>query len=139
MMSSFAIDYYILVVVAAFGVIQFAASMGRLRGLLVIKSPLIARAASLVLVVAAFVWFFDPETRNINDYEGGLDGNIQVLYFFLGAVTAIIVTVVISSFVNARMRAGVPAPRDGLDALRHTTYFRALATSLRYRWKVWRA
>ncbi len=138
MTSSFESDYYIFVLVASLGVIQIAASVGRLTGLLIVKSPIVVRTVGAALIVVAFVWFFDPDTRNINDYEGGLDGNFQALYFALGAASAFLATVVLTSLINVRMTAPKAAPRHGLDALRHTTYFRALSSSLRLGWRQWR-
>ncbi|MCH7746423.1 MAG: hypothetical protein IIC84_10150, partial [Chloroflexi bacterium] len=53
-MFTFATDYYILVFVATVGVIQVAASIGRLNGLLFIKSPIVTRVLAIALAVAAF-------------------------------------------------------------------------------------
>ena len=111
--------------------------MGRLNGLLVFKSPLSARALGVVLVVGAFIFFFSTDTRNINDYEGGLDAPTQALFFFFGAGAAVVTTVLLSSLVNMRM-SGEPSPEGGLDALRDTNYVRALSCSLGYWWKNWR-
>ena len=76
-MFTFATDYYILVAVAATGALQVAASLGGLNGLLFLKRPVPARTLGIALIVAAFVWFFAVEERNINDYEGGLDAPTQ--------------------------------------------------------------
>ena len=138
-MFSFATDYYITVFVATLGVLQVAVSLGQLKGLLIFKSPLVARAFGLALPVGAFAWFFATGTRNVNDYEGGLDGNVQALFLFLGASTAVGVTLLVSSVVNAKMNGEDPQAEDGLDALMHTNYARALGHSFRYRWRVWRA
>ena len=137
-MFTFAIDYYLFAFAGGLGVIQIAVSLGRLKGLLLLRSSLAARAAGGALVIAAFVWFFGTDDRNLNDYEGGLDANVQALLFFLGAATAMATTVVASSIVNARMDGGGPAPGEGFDALRRSTYARALANSLRYWGKEWR-
>jgi hypothetical protein len=137
-MFTFATDYYLCVLFATIGVLQIALSIGQIRGLLIFKSPIIARGLGLTLTVAAFIWFFSTGDRNINDYEGGLDANAQALFFFFGAFSAVIVTYVAASIVNYRM-AGPSAPRDaGLDAVRDTHYARALARSLSYWWKNWR-
>ena len=87
-MFSFVVDYYLFVTVSAFGAIQIASSVASLHGLVLLRSVLATRAVGLGLAVAAAVWFFAVEDRNINDYEGGLDSNIQALLFFLGASTA---------------------------------------------------
>ena len=137
-MFSFAADYFITVLVAALGVIQLAASLGRLDGLLILKSKLLTRGLGLALVPGAFAWFFSTGTRNINDFEGGLDANEQALLLFLATLTAVAVTFLVSSIVNARMRGPEPAPGEGLDALRRTSYARALILSIRYWSKEWR-
>ena len=105
-MFTFATDYYILVAVAATGTLQVAASLGGLNGLLFLKPPVPARTLGIALIVAAFVWFFAAEDRNINDYEGGLDAPTQALFFFLGASTAVAFTLLATSLVNLGMRAG---------------------------------
>ena len=137
-MFTFATDYYLFVFAASLGVIQIAVSLGRLKGLLLLRSRLAARAVAGALVIAAFVWFFSTDNRNLNDYEGGLDANVQALLFFLGAATAMATTAVASSIVNARMDGGGPAPGEGFDALKRSSYARALSHSLRYWGKEWR-
>ena len=137
-MFTFATDYYLLVFAASIGVIQIAASMGRLYGLLIFKSLLVARTFGLILIVASFVWFFGTESRNLNDKNGGLDANSQTLFFFLGASTGLVVTFLVSSLVNIRMNGTEPPPEGGLDALREANYVRALGLSVRYWWRNWR-
>ena len=137
-MFTFAIDYYLFVLVASIGVLQIAVSLGRLKGLLIFKSPFAARGFGLALTVGAFIWFFASGPRILNDYEGGLDANFQALFFFLGAASALVVTIVSSSLVNLRMESSRPLANDGLEVLRHTNYARGLAHSFR-RWsKEWR-
>ncbi len=130
---TFAADYFILVFVAGVGAIQVAASVGGLRGLLVFKTPLVARSVGLLVAVAAFVWFFITTEWNINDYEGGLDSNDQALLFFMAIMAAGIFTLGLSSVVNFRMRDEGADPDGGFDALRGACYFRALGRSLRRR------
>ena len=138
-MITFATDYFLLVFIASIGVLQIAASAGSLNGLLIFKSPLVARALGATLVVAGFVLFFSTGERNINDYEGGLDANIQALFFFLGTMAGGFVTFLVSSIVNLRMRGGDPSPESGLEALKETTFLRALARSLNYWRNNWRS
>ena len=137
-MFTFATDYFLLVFVSTVGVIQAAASMGRLRGLLVFKSPLIARGLGMTLVIGAFVWFFSTGTRNLNDYEGGLDAPTQALFFFLGGLAGMGATLLVSSLVNARLNLRKPTPDEGLGALRDTNYVRAVIHSLGYWRTEWR-
>ena len=131
-MFTFATDYFLLVFVSTFGVIQAAASMGGLRGLLVFKSPVIARGLGIGLVIGAFVWFFSTGTRNLNDYEGGLDAPTQALFFFLGGLAGMSITFLVSSLVNARLNLRDPSPDEGLGALRYTNYVRAVIHNLSY-------
>ena len=137
-MFTFATDYFLLVFIASIGVLQIAASLGRLKGLLIFKTPLVARGLGLVLVIGAFVMFFGTGARNLNDYQGGLDAPDQGLFFFLGGFAGIGVTFALSSLVNLRMNWERPSPEAGLDALRETNYVTALRLSLAYWLREWR-
>ena len=103
MMFTFAADYFIMVFVASLGVMQTAASIGGLRGLLVFKNPLVARPLGIAIAIAAIAWFFMVAERNINDYEGGLDSNQQGLLFFLAVAASGVLTCVLTSLLNWRM------------------------------------
>ena len=140
-MFSFAVDYFIVVFVASLGVMQTAASIGGLRGLLVFKNPLVARPLGIAIAIVAIVWFFMVSERNINDYEGGLDSNEQGLLFFLAVAASGVLTFILTSPLNARMRramgdrsrdTGERAPDEGLDALRSSNWWQALAHNYRY-------
>ena len=136
---NFALDYYLMVVVAVFGTLQLAASIGGLHGLLLFKSPRAARMLGIILVLVALAMFFGADERNINDYEGGLDGNFQGLFFLLGTVTALALTVLLTSIVNRSMY-GDPGIGDGIESLKRTTFARGLATNLghlRKHWRTW--
>lgn len=145
-MFTFATDYFLLVFVSGLGVIQFAASLGSLRGLLFFKSAWSSRGVGAALIAGAFVWFFATGERNVNDFKGGLDANSQALFFFLGILAAGVVTFLATSIVNYRMRpdAGVPADTEGpgvpggFDALADRSYARALSHSIGYWRRNWR-
>lgn len=112
-MSSFQTDYFILVFIGSLGVIQAAASMGGLRGLLIVKRPAAARAIGVALAIGAMMWFF-TEPRIINDLDGGMNSNQQGLTFFIAAVCAAAATLAASTLVNIRM--GAPDAPDSPDA-----------------------
>ena len=135
-MFTFAVDYFVMVFVASLGVMQTAASIGGLRGLLMFKHPLIARPLGVGMAIAAIVWFFIVAERNINDYEGGLDSNEQGLLFFLAVATSGLLTCLLTSVLNMRMRrsAGVDKhpPDAGLGALRHVGWWQAITHNYRY-------
>jgi hypothetical protein len=138
-MKDFAIDYYALVTVASLGVFQLAAIHGGLRGLLVFRSPLVTRLVGFGLPLAAALWFFASEDRNVSDHLGGLSSNEIALTFFLGTVTAWTITAALSSIVNARTLGGGGPAAVGLESLRDKTYLRALSLSLRHWSGKWRA
>ncbi len=141
-MPKFIAEYFIFVVVAGIGVVQIAASIGQLKGLLFFKSNLLARTLGALLVLGVSVWFFASDDRNISDMKGGIDANGQALYFFLGVMTTVVTTLVVSSLVNLRMSgADNPGhkPLAGFEALKTTNYLSALWRSLRYWSKEWRA
>ena len=136
-MFTFATDYYIGVFVSTLGALQLAFSISRLNGLLLFKSPILARALGLALMIGGFVLFFGTGSRNINDYEGGLDAPTQALFFFFGSLSAVVVTLVATSIVNWRMRGPEAEPEAGIDSLRDTNYALSLARSVSYWWNYW--
>jgi hypothetical protein len=133
-MNELAIDYFVLVFLATLGVIQIAASRSGLQGILFFKRPLYSVMFGLLLIVAGFVFFFS-EPRNIPDTAGGLDGNGQALYFAIAAGAAVALTYILSSVRNTRWAGDNGPTTSGLDALRETTYLRALLNSLKGLWK----
>ncbi len=138
-MFSFAFDYYLMVVIGACGVLQIAASVGRLNALLLFKAPLKARSFGIVLAVIGPALFFATAERNINDYEGGLDGNFQGLFFILGTITALVLTAAATSVVNRGMRAPTQI-EAGIESLKGTTCAGAIANNIRFlskNWRIW--
>ena len=137
-MFTFTIDYLILIILASIGVIQLGALYGGLKGLLFSKSIVFSHFIGFSLPVISFTWFFMTDARNINDYAGGLDSNIQALLFFLGALTGWILTIILSSIINIHMKSKDLSPFEGLDSLKKTNYFNALIFNLKYWRSNWR-
>jgi hypothetical protein len=137
-MFTFTIDYLILIILASIGVIQLGALYGGLKGLLFSKSIVFTHFVGFSLPVTAFTWFFMTDSRNINDYAGGLDSNTQALLFFLGASTGWILTTILSFIINIHMKRKDLSPFEGLDSLKKTNYFNALLFNLKYWWSNWR-
>ncbi len=135
-MFTFAVDYFIMVFVASLGVMQAVASVAGLRGLLVVKNPLIARALGIAIAIAAIVWFFAVAERNINDYEGGLDSNQQGLLFFLAVAASGVLTCALTSLWNRRLRVSATdsnqAHSTGLGALNNASWWHVLSHNYRY-------
>ena len=131
MPGPFVLDYCLFVFLAAMGVVQMAAARNFLTAVLFIRHRPLAFLSGAALTAGVFVWFFVSEPRNIPDTAGGLDGNQTAGYFAISAGSAVILTLLLSSWINRDM------PRDGpiaagLDALRRTTYTRALAHALKH-------
>ena len=137
-MINFTVDYCVAVFISSVGVLQFAFSLGGFKGLLFFRSALVARTLGLVTAVLGFALFFGTGTRNINDYEGGLDAPDQALFFSLSALAAFATTLIVSSLVNRRMRGAGFDADAGLDALRDSNYASALVRSLMYWRSNWR-
>ena len=137
-MFTFAIDYFLLVFVSGICTIQISCTFGGLTGLLLIKSVAATRLLGGSIIIAAFIWFFSIAERNINDYEGGLDSNVQGLLFFLAILACGAITFLSSSIVNIRMRERGPQPGTGLGALAESNYFSAVRANINH-WRInWR-
>ena len=128
-------DYLVFVFLISLGWLQTVAAYSGFRGLLFVKSRRLAFLLGLTTAALAFSWFFLSEPRNISDTEGGLDGNQMSGFFAAGAGTAFLITLILSSVSNRAMGGNGRKVDPGLDALRETTYLKALAGTLGIRWK----
>ena len=137
-MKPFSIDYYILVTVSAIGVFQLAAMYGGLHGILVFPPSRIAAALWAALPAAAVVWFFVTEDRKVSDHMGGLSSNEMALTFFVGVVTAWVLTAAATSVLNRNRDLEEVSPGAGLESLSGATYFRAVLHNVRYWCREWR-
>ena len=134
-MGQISVDYFLLIFVAASGALQMAASQSGLKGMMFFSRPSHSLITGLVMVVGAFLWFFLSAPRNVSDTQGGLDGNTQTGLFAAGAGAALAFTLLFSSLKNLSLGEGNGAFRPGLEALKETSFFRALANTLRDLWK----
>jgi hypothetical protein len=131
MPTQFTLEYTIFVFVGALGTVQLAAAANCLSGMLFYRrSPLACAVGGLVLVMGAFIWFFASAERNQPDTGLGLDGNNQAFWFAMATLAAVGITMAVASTLNHRWgrRDGLPS---GIDALRQTTFLRALLFRLR--------
>ena len=136
-MNGFALDYFIFVFIASCGVIQIAAAYSKLRGLLVLARPGRCASLGLLLTLTSLVWFFISEPRNVPDTADGLDGNQQAALFTIGALTAIFITLAVSSLCNRGMKASLTDKDSGLDALSESNYVNALHNRVRSQLEKW--
>ena len=131
---SFEVDYILFIFVASLGVMQLAALKNRLRGIYLVKIPLLNLVLALALVIGSCLWFFYSEPRNLPDTGDGLDGNQQAMFSVAAAAGAVLFTLAITSLLNAGLGRGGDKTGSGLEALRHTTYFTALRRTLGKLW-----
>ena len=135
MIGGFALDYFLFVFIAALGVLQVVAAHNSLKGLLIVRLRPVAYTGGLAITVAACLWFFLSEPRNIPDVDGGLAGNQSAGLFTLGAVLALAVTLLTSSFSNRSWGNGASGCGPGIEAMRDTTYVKAVLGTLKGLWK----
>lgn len=135
-MFALAFQYAVFICVAACGVIQVATSHAGLHGLLLLPGRRASTFLGYALLGGAFAWFFGLVDRNVR----GLEGLEQALLFVPGVLSAVVVTLVVSSLVRQRSvvrRSPSSLPSDptppGLEALREMSYLDAL---LRQREKI---
>jgi hypothetical protein len=132
--GSFILDYCILVFLASGGVFQMAAALGGFRGLLYFPQRPVSFLFGAVVLTGGIAWFFLSESRNVPDSALGMNGNEQFGYFFAGAGSGLAFTLIVSSLRNWSLGAKQSHLPPGLDALRETSYLRALHRSLGYYW-----
>lgn len=128
MPEQFTLEYATFAFFGALGVVQAAAAANGLRGILFIRgSPRWSAALGLVTVVASFTWYFASAPRNVPDTAGGLDGNVQARWLAIAGATAVGFTFLVTSAINHRWGRTPDEELAGMDALRETTFLRALA------------
>ncbi len=134
MTSSFILDYCIMVFLASGGVFQMAAAVGGFRGLLYFRQRPVSFLFGAAALTGGFAWFLLSEPRNVPDSALGMNGNEQFAYFFAGAGAGLAFTLIVSSLRNWSLGAKLSDLPPGLDALRETSYLRALHWSIRCYW-----
>jgi hypothetical protein len=136
MPSNFTLEYIAFVFFSVVGVLQFVFALNGIRGMLFIRNSVRTTATlSVLLVLAAFTWFFTSAPRNVPDTGLGLDGNAQALWFSVSAAAAVAATALFSSALNHRWGKQASAEVVGIEVLQQTTFMRALAHSLPSRWR----
>lgn len=131
--------YMLWVFLSALGAAQYGAVHGRLWGIVILRRwPGAAKASSLLIIAASFVWFFASGDRNQPDVGEGLNGVEQARWFAVSAAASVAVQLAVSSAVNHRWGAANgwdPAsgrlPPAGLEWMERATFARALAALVR--------
>tara|TARA_Y100001960_G_scaffold328885_1_gene418778 strand:+ start:740 stop:1885 length:1146 start_codon:yes stop_codon:yes gene_type:complete len=122
-MSLFAIEYFFFALVSNLGLLILVASKSRLEYMKLINSTRKSFVVGILTIVIAFVSYFGFKNRNINDFEGGLDANMQALFFILATFTAIMVMLISISIL--RKGKSEIYTISGLDVLKESTYLQA--------------
>ncbi|SVD69243.1 uncharacterized protein METZ01_LOCUS422097, partial [marine metagenome] len=119
-MSRFAIEYFFFALISNLGLLSVVASKSNLKFIKVIQHSKISVAMGICAIIIAFAWFFGFGNRNINDFEGGLDANMQALFF----VAATLAAIIISLFFNSvfRITKSAPDANKNLSELKEVTY-----------------
>jgi len=94
---SLTLEYFLFVLAAAMGFIQFAAGRGGLRGLLFSQNPRFNRALAVSLALPPMVAFF---TWNYRNPVGIIEGAQQAGMFSLAVLAAMSLTMIMGSVFN---------------------------------------
>jgi hypothetical protein len=132
-MDTLGIEYFLFVVAACLGVVQLAAANAGLSGLLFFRQRRWAVTFGFAATTWAFWWFFSMGDRS----QIGLAGAELFTGFSLGVLTAVALTLLISSVARAgaylRSAGGSHTcsshddPRgEGLDVLKNQTYLQTI-------------
>lgn len=128
-MLHLAFEYYGLVLLLSMATIQAASSYNGLGGIVFFQNKTLNYIASglvsLPCLVALLTW-------NWRNPTGIIEGAQQFYIFMLSMVSAIVITIVLSSLINhGRFRDNQQPLSSGFESLRERTFFQAL----RLRWR----
>jgi len=132
---SLTIEYLFFVFIAACGVLQLAAALNQLKGMMFFRKAAASYIFAVLAIGGAFGWFFGWNRRlDVKIMLTGLEGAQQLYYFCLAALAALVFTLIVSSLVNYRSLAKAKPPEEtepGLEALRDRTYSQAIRQSFK--------
>ncbi|MDD2252330.1 MAG: hypothetical protein WCS74_03105 [Dehalococcoidales bacterium] len=128
-MQTLAVEYYCLIVLLSMSTIQIAASYSGLHGITLFQKRLFNYFFSCVIAVPCLAILL---TWNWHKPTGVIEGAEQFYLFMAGIVSAIGLTMVISSLINhKRFKNNQEELVSGFEALRTRTFFQALNGRLR--------
>ena len=126
-MINFHIDYFLCCTLILIGVLQICAIFSQLTQFQFSSRPILNMIAAKSLIGAGFILFFSTENRNINDYEGGLDGNEQTVLFALALAFALISVALFTSLLNRDDATKDDRCQEhSVTCLNHDTYFQLI-------------
>jgi len=123
-------EYFILVFCSALGFIQIAAAKSGLKGLWVSQKPVLNRVIAGILIAPGAFFFF---TWNHRNPVGIIEGSQQAGLFSLATLSAIIVTILVTSVINHFFLKPNEPLAPGLESLKDRTFFQAVLMRLKWR------
>lgn len=132
-MHTLAIEYYCLIVFLSMSTIQAASSFGRINGITFFQKQLHNYLLSATVAVPCLAILI---TWNWHNPVGIIEGAEQFYLFMAGIISAIGLTMILSSLVNhRRFKNNLMEPGNGFEALRDKTFFQAITMRLRsFKW-----
>ncbi len=105
-----ALDYFVLVFIAAIGVYQIASIPAGLRGLWFFRQHKVQYFFGILAILGVFGWFYTSEERNIQHTVEGA----QQLWLFLGAIVfAYFINAILASVIQAAVSKRGDSPIRG--------------------------
>ncbi len=120
--------YFTFIFLAALGVLQIAAALNSLRGLLLVRNKFLSILIGIVLVAGAFVWYLNLTNGFL---LAKIEGEQQGILFLLGSSAALLVTLILASLFHWNRSMPSLQETNGLDALKEMTYWQVLRVQLR--------
>ena len=125
-MLNLPVDYYICCSISVVGVVQIASNTANLDKFKFIQNGTLNGLLAFSLLIASFIIFFFTADRNVNDINGGLNGNQQMILFGCSFMTGFIANASISSFINHSNMNQREIGDVGIEKLRRSTYWQIL-------------
>jgi len=127
-------EFFLMNFVGALGILQMVAAYSSLRGMMFFPNRAVSAVVGFLALAGAFLWFFISKPRNLPDTGGGLSGNEDAWIFCAACISAILFTLLATSFLNRKTAREATSYPSGLGALKKTTFLRAFAGALRELW-----
>lgn len=135
-MINFHLDYFMCCSLVSCGVLQIAATSSRTYLFCFFSRPIINVSFAVGFITTGLFMFFATEDRNINDYQGGLDGNEQAILFCVALSTSFLVISLITSATNRqKILRDHNCQADSFVCLNHDTYVNLIKLQWKYFFK----
>ena len=129
-----ALDYFLLVFIAAVGVYQIASIPGGLKGLWFFRQPCIQYFFGILAIIGSFGWFYTSAERNV---QHTVEGSQQLMLFLGAIISSYFITAILASVIQAAVSTQGDNPvkgkqyDQGMYTLKTTTLLGGILSSLR--------